>query len=110
MAIKPMCLWCESDKEGKRVDPGKDFICGSCVVMLMSYLQEALQKTYQKCLRLGLKRKANAIETFLEGVDYGRESGGDRKGYTDRGDDTGKRVSGGVRDSGINRETASVRG
>ena len=104
------CLWCESDKEGGKVEAGKDFICGSCVQMLMGYPQEALQKTYQKCLRLRLDRKANAIETFLEGVEYGRESGGDRKGNTDRGDDTGKRVSGGVRDSGINRETTAVRG
>lgn len=104
------CLWCESDKESGRVDAGKDFICSSCVAMLMSYPQDALQKTYQKCLRMKYDRKANALETFLEGVEYGRESGSDRKGDTDRGDDTGKRVGGGVRDPAINRETSSVRG
>ena len=52
------CLWCESDKEARKVEKGKDFICGSCVVMLMGFPQEALNKTYHKCLRLGLTRKA----------------------------------------------------
>lgn len=91
------CLWCDTDRDSKIIDKGKDYVCGSCVPMLMSYPQEALQKTYQKCLRMNYIRKATALETFLEGVDYGRETGIDRQGETDRGDDVGKRTGGGTR-------------
>lgn len=104
------CLWCESDKEGGRVDAGKDFICSSCVAMLMSYPQDALQKTYQKCLRMKFDRKANALETFLEGVEYGRESGIDRKGSFDSSHDAGKGTGGSSRTAFGDREASAVRG
>ena len=104
------CLWCDTDKDGERVDKGKDYICGSCVQMLLSYPQDALNKTYHKCLRLNLTRKANAIETFLEEVRYDGDTGNERGWISGRSiDDRGGIVKSPRRTTG-DRETATLRG
>lgn len=59
------CLFC--NKPEKNYNPGSDveFICGTCVQLLLHADQEDLKWTYKKALNLGYPRKASAIETFL---------------------------------------------
>ncbi len=58
------CLFCDRDNH----KPGKncDYVCGSCVQLLLSGTQDDLGRSYKKATDLGLKRKAFAIRMFIE--------------------------------------------
>jgi hypothetical protein len=57
------CLFCTE----KNYKPGSDteFICGTCVQLLLRADPEDLKRAYAKALKLGYLRKSKAIETFL---------------------------------------------
>jgi hypothetical protein len=61
------CLWCESDKEGGKVEHGKDFICGSCVPKLMRMAPTELREFYDKACTYGQTRRAEALSSFIQG-------------------------------------------
>jgi hypothetical protein len=65
MAIK--CLWCDSDKEGGKVDAGKDFICSSCVPKLMRMSNSEVFELYEAVCAYGSTRRAEALSSFING-------------------------------------------
>ena len=64
--MKPKCLYCNSDKEGRSVDDGKDFVCGSCTHLLSCQTGDTLDKAYKSALRCKMWRKATALSIFME--------------------------------------------
>ena len=104
------CLFCGSIKEAGRVDKGCDFICGSCVALLLQAKQDDLQRAYDKCIRMNLHGKARAIETFLEEIRYDGNTNSERGSVDSRAINDGNRTGESVRVSSCDRETSSVRG
>lgn len=60
------CLFCNRE-EGHGYRPGKkiDFICSSCVQILLSAEQVHLKRAHKKAIDKGYINKAEAIESFL---------------------------------------------
>ena len=61
------CLFCESDKEGRRIDSEKDFVCGSCVSKFLGLDGDKLEELYETCCNTKKIRKASAIAIFMSG-------------------------------------------
>ena len=61
------CLLCSEFKH----KTGNDFICSSCVSLLLAAGQGDLQNAHAKAVEKGFKDKASAIGMFLEEGDYG---------------------------------------
>ena len=84
-----VCLFCNEPEKNYKPDPDVDFICGSCVQLLLRADQEDLKKAHAKAIEKGYLNKASAIETFLipEGHDEQRkpESKLDRRYFHRRG-------------------------
>ena len=59
------CLFCNLPEPNYKQDPQVDFICGTCVQLLLRADQEDLKKAYVKAIEKGYLNKASAIETFL---------------------------------------------
>jgi len=59
------CLFCNDQEPNYYPAPNKDFICSSCVQLLLSADQEDLKRAYTKAFSLGYQNKARAIESFL---------------------------------------------
>ena len=104
------CLFCSLPEKSYQPAKSVDFICGSCVQLLLSADQGELTRAYEKAVRLGYTRKASAIETFLVEVRYVGNENEQRESAINRGDYAGVRVGGSSRSAGVNRETATVRG
>jgi len=83
------CLFCNRTEKNYKTGPDVDFICGTCVQLLLWADHEDLKKAHAKALALGYLRKVSAIETFLkpEGHDEQRkpESKLDRRHFHRRG-------------------------
>ncbi|MFH2061063.1 MAG: hypothetical protein ABIJ59_19525 [Pseudomonadota bacterium] len=58
------CLFCS--KPEKTYAPKDDFICSSCVQMLLVADQEELKRAHALAFEKGYPNKAWAIESFLE--------------------------------------------
>ena len=104
------CLFCGQPEKSCKPSKLVDFICGSCVQILLGADQGKLWRAYEKAVRLGYTRKASAIETFLVEVRYVGNENEQRESAINRGDYVGVRVGGSSRSAGVNRETATVRG
>jgi len=59
------CLFCGQPEKGYKPSKSVDFICGSCVQLLLDADQGQLKRAYEKAVRLGYMGKASAIKTFL---------------------------------------------
>ena len=59
------CLFCGLPEKGYKPSKSVDFICGSCVQLLLDADQGQLKRAYEKAVRLGYAGKASAIKTFL---------------------------------------------
>ena len=59
------CLFCGKPEKGYKPSKSVDFICGSCVQLLLDADQGQLKRAYEKAVRLGYTGKASAIKTFL---------------------------------------------
>ena len=83
-----LCLFCNGQEKNYKPEPNKDFICGSCVQLLLGADQDDLKRAHAKAIKKGYLSKARAIESFLipEGKDgkrptskkRGRHSNGKR--------------------------------
>lgn len=109
------CLFCDSDKEANKVAKDKDFICSNCTTLLMSIGQDKLQKAYELCIQQDKRRKASAIETFLEEVRYvgndeseSRNAEDDRSAAVNSSDNDGSRTGESSRCAVFDRQTASL--
>ncbi len=60
-----LCLFCNGPDKSYKPSPGKVFICGICVILLADADQDDLKRAPAKAIKLGLKNKACAIESFL---------------------------------------------
>ena len=87
-----VCLFCNKTEKNYKPDPDVDFICGTCVQLLLRADQEDLKKAHKKALDEGDPRKASAIETFLipEDVD-GKRPGKKRPKRKGTGKSIGRR-------------------
>jgi hypothetical protein len=56
------CLFCGKNEIH---DPSCDFICSTCVQVLLEADQEDLKRAYAKAIEKGYPGKVKAIETFL---------------------------------------------
>ena len=61
------CLFCSGQEKNYKPEPKTDFICASCVQVLLNANQEDLRKANIKALDKGYINKAMAIQSFLEG-------------------------------------------
>ena len=70
-----LCLFCDRNTRNFKPYDNCLFICGTCVVLLVTADQEDLQKAYVKAVKKGLYRKSSAIESFLTDKEgnYGKE-------------------------------------
>jgi len=59
------CLFCGQPEKSYKPSKSVDFICGSCVQLLLTADQADLKRAYEKAVRLGYMGKADAIKTFL---------------------------------------------
>jgi hypothetical protein len=59
------CLFCSQPEKSCKPSKLVDFICGSCVQILLAADQTELKRAYEKAVRLGYMGKADAIKTFL---------------------------------------------
>jgi len=60
------CLFCFGQEKNYKPDPNIDFICSSCVQLLLNADQTDLRRAYLKAIEKGFTNKARAIESFLE--------------------------------------------
>jgi len=61
-----LCLFCNGTDRSYKHDPGKEFICGSCVQLMLMADQGDRKRAHTKAVIFGYPRKARAIESFLE--------------------------------------------
>jgi hypothetical protein len=59
------CLFCNGQEKNYKPEPNKDFICGSCVQLLLGAEQDDLKRAHAKAIKKGYLSKARAIESFL---------------------------------------------
>jgi hypothetical protein len=59
------CLFCGQPEKSCKPSKSVDFICGSCIQLLLSADQADLKRAYEKADRLGYVGKARAIKCFL---------------------------------------------
>ena len=70
-----LCLFCNKPKKNYRPSPDTDYICGTCVQLLLNSDQQELERAYAKAKALGYNRKAMAIESFLnKGNEDGKQT------------------------------------
>jgi hypothetical protein len=74
------CLFCDNNTRSYVPATGTDFICGSCVQLLLHADAEDLRRSHKKAMNLGLTRKATAIESFVKiEIDKEEENGAREK-------------------------------
>ena len=59
------CLFCSKQEKNYRSVTGIDFICGSCVQLLLDAGQDDLKRAHVKAVKKGYLGKVKAIESFL---------------------------------------------
>lgn len=67
------CLFCNGPETSYQ--PQCDFICSGCIQLLCDADQDDLKRAHAKAVRLGLSRKVEALESFIEEEEfYDREA------------------------------------
>jgi len=74
--MKKVCLFCAITEDNKPNDI--EFVCSSCVQLLVNQTQEDLKKAYAKAIEKNYPGKAEAIRMFLTSEIEGDESNGKR--------------------------------
>ncbi|HUT44543.1 MAG TPA: hypothetical protein VMW95_09415 [Desulfobacterales bacterium] len=64
------CLFCNCQEPNYKPGPDVDFICSSCVQLLLGADQDDLHKAHAKAIEKGYPAKAKAIESFLIEDEY----------------------------------------
>jgi len=59
------CLFCNQPEKSYKPSPDVEYICSSCVQLLLNADQEDKRRAYAKAIELGLTRKARALESFI---------------------------------------------
>jgi hypothetical protein len=72
--MSDLCLFCGQPEKVFKPPMSVDFICGRCVQLLLAADQGQLRRAYEKAVRLGFVRKAEAIKTFLTEDDDNAET------------------------------------
>ncbi len=65
-----LCLFCNSEEKNCKTDPGTDFICSGCVILLAGVDQSDLKKAFIKAEETGLTNKASALQSFIIEDEY----------------------------------------
>ena len=60
-----LCLLCNGTDKSYKPEPDKDFICGSCVQLLLRADQDDLKQAYAKAIEKEYPDKAEAIKSFI---------------------------------------------
>ncbi len=60
-----LCLFCNGAEKNYKPGSQVDFICGTCVQLLLNASQEDLKRSYIKAMNAGYDNKAEAIKLFL---------------------------------------------
>ena len=61
-----VCLFCDSPDKGYIPAPGNDFVCGSCVQILLASDRDAREVLHVNALNTGRPNIAKAISLFLK--------------------------------------------
>lgn len=82
-----LCLFCNQEEPGYKPPVNTDFICSSCVQVLLAAEQLHLRRAHKKAVSKGYESKALAIESFLipEGKDGKRPAKRNRKNINRKG-------------------------
>jgi len=59
------CLFCNGEEKNYKPEPGKDYICSLCVILLGDADQEDLKRALAKAEEKGFRNKASAIKSFI---------------------------------------------
>jgi len=60
-----LCLFCNQEEPDYKSPKNSDFICSSCVQVLLDAEQLHLRRAHEKAVSKGYESKAKAIESFL---------------------------------------------
>ncbi len=60
-----LCLFCNGTEKNHKPGSQLDFICGTCVQLLLTVSQKDLKRSYIKAMSAGYTNKAEAIKSFL---------------------------------------------
>ncbi len=60
-----LCLFCNQEEPGCKPPENTEFICSSCVQVLLSAEQLHLRRAHEKAVSKGYESNARAIESFL---------------------------------------------
>lgn len=61
------CAWCgKVEKYSGHKDPSKDYICGSCVQLLLKFTQDELKQAYRLAISKGNSGKAAVLKMFIQ--------------------------------------------
>jgi len=60
-----LCLFCNGTEENYKPVSQVDFICGTCVQLLLTASQEDLKRSYINAMNAGYTNKTEAIKSFL---------------------------------------------
>ena len=66
------CLFCNKPEKNYKPQVGIDFICSSCVQLLLGATQDDLKRSHAKAISKGHTNKARAIETFIIEEEHGQ--------------------------------------
>lgn len=66
------CLWCNGPEPCKHYKPGKDmdFVCSSCVQLLLGCSQDKLAELQKACLAKGYDQKVEALKSFIGELEH----------------------------------------
>ena len=59
------CLFCNGEEKNCKSEPGKDYICSLCVILLAGANQDDLKRALAKAEEKGFRNKASAIKSFI---------------------------------------------
>ena len=61
------CLFCDGIESSYQ--PKCEYVCSGCVILLCDADQDDLRRAYQKAIKHGIDRKAQALKMFIEKED-----------------------------------------
>ena len=59
------CLFCDGREKNCKPTKGIDYICSSCVLLLVDANQDDLKRAYVKAVEKGYENKASALKSFI---------------------------------------------
>lgn len=76
------CLWCSNPEPCQHYKPDNDvdFVCSSCVQLLLGCNQDKLRELQRQCEAKGYDRKVEALKSFIGEEEYVPEARKTRPG------------------------------